>query len=316
VYGVGVVGAEPGATAHASNEWWRPNQVLARYLQWLLAASAVLQLVLLGTVSDRARSLVDLHRGIDDYIDGHTAAGRAWFDKAGSLNQGSPLGTVASLVGLAVLVLMIVWTYRSALNARALGRRGERLAPLWAIFGWFIPLASWVLPYLMIQDLWRSSDPGAPRGDGWRALAGSGLVRGWWALRVTGEVLSFGALGLGIAGSWSETSVKVALGVGYIVSAAALALQVLVVRDLTARQQALQDRDPAPKTRPARAVQTRPTVATSSSSSSVTVPDLAPGWKRDPRGVFDYRYWDGSAWTEHVSRGGEWFLDPVDRPSS
>jgi len=311
VYGVRVVGAEPGATAGASNEWWRPNQALSRYLQWFLGAAAVLQLALVFTVSDRARSLVYLHRGIDAYVDGHTAAGRAWFDKAGSSGQSGPLGAVTNLVTITVLVLMVVWTYRSAVNARALGRRGERLAPLWAIFGWFIPLASWVLPYLLIQDLWRSSDVAAPRGDGWRALPASGLVRGWWIVRLAGQLLSYGALGLGISGAWSETTVKAVLGIGYIATAAALALQILVVRDVTTRQQGVQDRDPAPTTRPARTVHARRAAV---SSSVVTVPDLAPGWKRDPRGEFDYRYWDGSSWTEHVSRGGEWFLDPVDRP--
>ena len=45
-------------------------------------------------------------------------------------------------------------------------------------------------------------------------------------------------------------------------------------------------------------------------------PDPAPapavpaGWYADPAGRFELRYWDGSTWTEHVSRAGQQFTDP------
>jgi len=44
-----------------------------------------------------------------------------------------------------------------------------------------------------------------------------------------------------------------------------------------------------------------------SSSSVSTVP---AGWYADPSGRFELRYWDGTAWTEHVSRAGQQFTDP------
>ena len=34
------------------------------------------------------------------------------------------------------------------------------------------------------------------------------------------------------------------------------------------------------------------------------------GWYHDPSGRYELRYWDGSQWTEHVSRGGQQFTDP------
>ena len=34
------------------------------------------------------------------------------------------------------------------------------------------------------------------------------------------------------------------------------------------------------------------------------------GWYADPSGRFELRYWDGNAWTEHVSRAGQQFTDP------
>ena len=35
---------------------------------------------------------------------------------------------------------------------------------------------------------------------------------------------------------------------------------------------------------------------------------MAPGWYDDGRG--EMRWWDGSQWTEHVSRSGQQFTDP------
>jgi hypothetical protein len=34
-------------------------------------------------------------------------------------------------------------------------------------------------------------------------------------------------------------------------------------------------------------------------------------WHPDPTGLFDHRYWDGAAWTEHVVRDGEQSSNPL-----
>jgi hypothetical protein len=39
-------------------------------------------------------------------------------------------------------------------------------------------------------------------------------------------------------------------------------------------------------------------------------PAVPAGWYADPSGRFELRYWDGGAWTEHVSRAGQQFTDP------
>lgn len=36
----------------------------------------------------------------------------------------------------------------------------------------------------------------------------------------------------------------------------------------------------------------------------------APGWYRDPTGSYEFRYWDGSRWTNQVSSGGTAGADP------
>lgn len=39
--------------------------------------------------------------------------------------------------------------------------------------------------------------------------------------------------------------------------------------------------------------------------------DIPAGWQPDPRGRHEYRYWDGTQWTDHVSDQGQVSSDPV-----
>ena len=54
------------------------------------------------------------------------------------------------------------------------------------------------------------------------------------------------------------------------------------------------------------------TTATGTAATASSVGDaVAPAaWYPDPSGRFELRYWNGSAWTEHVSRSGQQFTDP------
>jgi hypothetical protein len=47
----------------------------------------------------------------------------------------------------------------------------------------------------------------------------------------------------------------------------------------------------------------------------VTPERRAPGWHPDPAGRYEYRYWNGAAWTDDVSRAGITASDPLDEPS-
>lgn len=51
--------------------------------------------------------------------------------------------------------------------------------------------------------------------------------------------------------------------------------------------------------------------ATTGTTSSSVGDAVAPAaWYPDPSGRYELRYWNGSAWTEHVSRNGQQFTDP------
>ena len=45
-------------------------------------------------------------------------------------------------------------------------------------------------------------------------------------------------------------------------------------------------------------------------AAAPATPSVPAGWYADPAGRYELRYWDGSAWTEHVSRAGQQYTDP------
>jgi hypothetical protein len=143
------------------------------------------------------------------------------------------------LTQLVIVVLFIIWQFRTAKNNEALDRPAPRFGPGWSIGGWFIPLANLAIPVLIMQDLWRGASPGVPRGDPrWRSAKGSWLIGVWWAAWVI-SLLRFGANNAGLHDSGSlddiETSNTIAL-VGVIATAVAAILAAFVVWTLSRRQ--------------------------------------------------------------------------------
>jgi hypothetical protein len=74
--------------------------------------------------------------------------------------------------------------------------------------------------------------------------------------------------------------------------------------------------EPAVSISPTSTYQPAATPSYEPAPSIAPAPDPAPapsvpaGWYADPAGRFELRYWDGSTWTEHVSRAGQQFTDP------
>ncbi len=64
---------------------------------------------------------------------------------------------------------------------------------------------------------------------------------------------------------------------------------------------------------------TAPTTATTVTTAAPSTPSVASSvgdavapaaWYPDPSKRYELRYWNGTAWTEHVSRAGQQFTDP------
>jgi hypothetical protein len=89
--------------------------------------------------------------------------------------------TVLGAVGaLATGIVFIIWLFKARSNIEPLGERGG-LATGWAIGGWFIPCASWVLPFLVARDTWLGSRPRA------RTVTLTPLAV-WWGTWVVGGI--------------------------------------------------------------------------------------------------------------------------------
>lgn len=206
---------------------WRTNARLVQLLTVLLAAAAVVATVRAVAFAQRLVAL-----GSSDAAD----------FPARARDADAFVGSTDVALGLTVLVVgpvFVTWLWRAAKNQQALGRAPERLGPGWAIGGWFIPLANLVIPVLIVQDLWRGSSVSIARDDPrWRIADRSWLVGGWWGLFLAALFAISGepADSPGLRRALLEQRNALAL-IGSLACATAAVLGILVVRELSRRQE-------------------------------------------------------------------------------
>jgi hypothetical protein len=205
---------------------------LARTVTILVLATAalsVLDLIVRQTVTDEA----------DQYLAGVTD--RKEFIQ--SITGYLLIGVVQGALQLAAAVIVIIWMYRMAWNHRAL-HRGGTWGPPWAIAGWFLPPIVYVIPTLMLHELWKASDPEVPVGGDWRSRHASPLPVVWFLLYTAGPVISLASQSGGFLDQLrgSEETIAEAITGGQTVDIIVVALTVasaiafvMLVRQLTAR---------------------------------------------------------------------------------
>ena len=169
-----------GGQASFSGFGIRPVRTLGKWLSGLIIAglaaqalSVIVQLTLQGAA--------------DDFL----ATGNAGeFDD--KLITYSAIALLAGAIGIAQLVVLIVWTYRMAKNGPAIGRTPQS-------FGGGATIAVnllggctlGILPFFMWRELWLASDPDTPRGDiTWKRRTVSVLIPVHLALVLTSVAAS------------------------------------------------------------------------------------------------------------------------------
>lgn len=101
-----------------------------------------------------------------------------------------------AVAAMVVGVLLIIWMWRAAKDLQALGRFQPTLSAGWAIGGWFVPFASFVLPCIVAVGLWKGSDATIPGGNvDWKRARISPLLWIWWVAWVANLVLVNAFLG-------------------------------------------------------------------------------------------------------------------------
>jgi hypothetical protein len=276
----------------AHEDLWHPTRTLTRWLVALLVVQATLQAAQIGRGTPR--SFDRLANAFNALFDGHDALAQSRF-RHWSDGSDLTLWQVGAYFSTALIVVLIIWQWRSQTNASALGRTGARFSPGWGIAGWLIPIANYVIPYFVFQDLWRSTDAHSEPGSEWRSLPTSPLVTAWWIAFVVGTVTPIIAIGLVLTSSISGAGTDSFVDAAHVVLAVGSVLAIFVVRDINQRQELQQATTPAPTT---------PSFVLERGFGSG-----GPGWYHDPLARFEHRYWDGRIWTEWVSTKGQLAID-------
>lgn len=151
-----------------------------------------------------------------------------------------------AIIALVVLGLWVVaaivfirWFAAAYHNVAAFGHE-LRFKTGWAIGGWFVPILSFWRPKQIANDIWRGSDPAAPRHvDIWSRPVPT-LFGLWWAAWIIGLFLSRAAFRSGLSASTAEELQTAAMldALGFAIDIAGAALAIVVVRRTTARQTA------------------------------------------------------------------------------
>ncbi|HEX7306411.1 DUF4328 domain-containing protein [Lentzea sp.] len=140
-----------------------------------LAASVLLGLAALGNVAEAAADWLT-YTTVRDF-----RAGTATRADLGTLSAVRSFTDLPfTMITVAAVVVFVVWTYRARVNAERLAPAGEhRLARVWAGLGWFVPVVSLWFPKVVLDDVWRASDPeshGLPLQERPHPV----LVTRWW----------------------------------------------------------------------------------------------------------------------------------------
>ncbi|HEY5663480.1 MAG TPA: DUF4328 domain-containing protein [Ilumatobacter sp.] len=199
----------------------------------------VLELVVSATLDDDAQA----------FLDGRTSSEQFLEDIAPYLLLTFAQGGLV----IASIVLVLIWMRRLAVNHRALQRVGT-WGPGWAIGGWFLPPLLYVIPTLMLRELWRASDPDVPIGGDWRSRPASPLIDVWFvAYSLIPLVLTFvqtDTVLSGIGGSEQELADQLTGGQATVIastlaSVVAAAVWIRMTQALTSRHRRLTGETPA-----------------------------------------------------------------------
>ena len=204
---------------------YRSIDGLATSLTWLLGASIVSALALAAACANRLSKVnaFDNNRTFSALSDVHDADDLV-----------SAMATILGVLTLAIFVVFIVYLYRASKNTELWNHNSRTWTPGWAIGGWFIPLANFVIPALVVSDTWRRSPEPRPTTDV-SQRSGTRIVWLWWVLFVIGIIgsrldIDPSTISDARAQDWINIVTSIVL------AASAIPL-VIIVRTLARRQQ-------------------------------------------------------------------------------
>ncbi len=178
----------PGYVAYggsgAAGGYFRRTAGLAKWLVALMGIGLVVQIALVLVQ-------LTLKNAAQDFVDDALTSSQ-FKDKIGTFVL---IGLLASLAGIAQIVIMIIWVFRLAKNNQVLNRLPQSFSPGATIAVNILGGCTLgILNYFMWRELWKASDPETAAGDpSWKQRTVSPLITAYL-------VLSLGGIAAGLAG--------------------------------------------------------------------------------------------------------------------
>ena len=85
-------------------------------------------------------------------------------------------------------VLFIAWLFLVRVNCENLNIEGMRYKPHFCIWGMLIPIVNLILPYVIIQEIWKASSTTKFDSTGWKTERSSWILFFWWFFVVTSQM--------------------------------------------------------------------------------------------------------------------------------
>lgn len=104
---------------------------------------------------------------------------------------------VFSLAALVTGILAVIWWYQTYRVVETSGAANRKWSAGWAVGGWFIPFANFIIPKLVLNEMERVLIAAEEGSTEWRNRRVSAITSWWWALFVIAAIV-FGA-GLGMS---------------------------------------------------------------------------------------------------------------------
>jgi hypothetical protein len=169
--------AVPGAQPSAMQRY-RSISGLATALTWLLGAAIV-------SAAALAIACVNRLSKVNAFEDNGTVSALNDLDDADDVV--SAMASILGAISLAIFVVFIVYLYRASKNTELWDTTPRTWTPGWTIAGWFIPIANFVIPALVVSDIWRRTPEPSPNPEYGRRDS-TGIVWLWWVPFVIGYI--------------------------------------------------------------------------------------------------------------------------------
>lgn len=167
--------------------------------------------------------------------------GQDAIDRLNAATGASGALTVVALLGLLVAAVFVLrWQAVVVGNQQRLGIDRPRYSPRGAGWSWFVPVWALFGPKRALNDAWRAAAPAVgnePR-DAWLARPVPALFGWWWGAWLLGAIAGRGTSAVGEDSLGDASTLHLVSLVSCVATVAAGVLFIVVMEQLTARQEA------------------------------------------------------------------------------